>query len=109
MDGDILGKAGGDAIFGVRIGVNTRFKISLIIKGDRHLRNQEIVVYHYKIIKAYPESDERPRLVHFDAKHSYLLCLLRRADGRYEPTSGQIDPVDSVWELKRLVLDREPD
>ena len=108
VPGDILGTPGKDLLFGVRTGVDTRFRVLLVVKGDRHLTNQEIVVHHYKLAKVFPESMDRPRLVHFDAKHSYLLCLLNKADGRYEPTTGQIDPVDSVWELKPPIPDREP-
>ena len=41
------------------------------------------------------------------AKPEYLLFLKKMKDGRYEPVSGQIDPVDSI----RMVspLDNDPD
>ena len=105
---DILGTPGKDLSFGVRTGVDTRFRVLLVVKGDPHLTKQEIVVHHYKLAKVFPESRDQPRLVHFDAKHTYLLCLLHKFDGRYEPTTGQIDPVDSVWELKPPTPNTEP-
>src|SRR3954468_1329689 len=81
------------------IGVVTQFQTLLVLKGDKHDR---ITFHHYRL----PQSDvalvNGPSLVAFPkVDHvSYLLFLVREADGRFAPVAGQADPEDvSVQKL----------
>jgi hypothetical protein len=75
---------------GVRcIGVETAFKISAVLKGDRTIR--QLIFHHYRDSSA-PKVNGA-MLVRFDASpSSYLLFLVKEPDGRYAPTGGQVDP-----------------
>ena len=76
----------------IAIGVETRFKVEVVLKGDTTVR--EFVLHHYrepsKICK------NCPVLVFFDpaalSGREWLLFLIREKDGRYAPTGGQTDP-----------------
>jgi hypothetical protein len=92
-------------------GVNTRIEVQAVLKGD--LKGKELVIFHYRFSR---DSNQRfapngPDLVVFksDADKGaigphYLLFLKKLPDGRYEATSGQIDPIFSV---RRLILANE--
>lgn len=74
------------------IGVETQFKVSAVLKGDKALKN--LVLHHYRAPKPDVSYLNGPNLVSFDTskKRSFLIFLVREADGRYAPTSGQTDP-----------------
>jgi hypothetical protein len=79
------------------VGVETPCRIAAVLKGDKALK--QFTLHHYR-----EEADgalatvNGPLLVSFadpsDGKnlHSYLMFLVREADGRYAPTGGQTDP-----------------
>ena len=73
------------------VGVETRFRASAVLKGNRTLR--EFVLHHYREAIAQPTINA-PALAAFDPakKTSLLLFVVREADGRYAPTAGQTDP-----------------
>lgn len=85
------------------VGVETRFRVSAVLKGSRSLK--EFVLHHYR------EADPRPTinghsLVAFEPSKnvSFLLFLVREKDGRYVPTAGQTDPGSvSIHSLGSLV------
>lgn len=74
------------------IGVETQFRVSTVLKGDKALK--ELVLHHYRAPKPNEIYTNGPNLVSFDPskKRSFLVFLVREADGRYAPTSGQTDP-----------------
>lgn len=89
------------------IGVETRFTISAVLKGDK--ATKDIVLHHYRtadgsniphvvngpsFVSFAP--DENPIFIH----RTYILFLLREADGRYAPVVGQTDPGLAVKELE---------
>jgi hypothetical protein len=79
-------------ISAVRVtGVETKFAVSVVFKGDKALK--EFTLHHYRQTKegAVPNG---PLLAKFDPAHSrsFLLFLVREADGRYAPVLGQTDP-----------------
>jgi hypothetical protein len=98
------------------IGVNTEFKTLLVLKGSKR---QRFVLHHYresrnrdpnKIILGGPDlldfegPKDSSRSV-FSSKR-YLLFLVREADGRFAPVSGQQDPRGiSVQEVGGVTVD----
>jgi hypothetical protein len=89
------------------IGVETRFAVSAVVKGDKTLR--EIVFHHYRAtdgsnISRFPNGATfvsfqpvaRPTIT----QRTFVLFLAREADGRYAPIVGQTDPGGAVKELK---------
>lgn len=91
--------------------VNTAFRVSVVLKGE--LQGEQLTVLHYRL-KPGTSVPNGPLLVTFrmrdvvlrsgDAKvglgvPQYLLFLKKRADGRFEAVTGQIDPALSVREL----------
>ncbi len=74
------------------IGIETHFQISAVLKGEKNLKN--FTLHHYRASKADLPYPNGPMLVSFDLtkKHSFIIFLIREADGRYAPTSGQTDP-----------------
>lgn len=74
------------------IGVETRFRVSAVLKGGKALT--QFVLHHYREARPEAVSSNGPALVAFDPVKtgSFLLFLVREADGRYAPTSGQTDP-----------------
>jgi hypothetical protein len=86
------------------VGVETRFAVSAVLKGDQALR--EFVFHHY-----HPGPDgvivpNGPTFVSFAVPkkpavfpRTYILFLLREADGRYAPVVGQADPGMGTKEL----------
>jgi hypothetical protein len=102
-------------------GVNTRFRVVAAIKGETP--KDGLTVLHYRMGRLKPGKTENdqwfaaksgPNLVTFWVETlrvpvggsgvkvpapEYLLYLKKRADGRYEPVSGQYDPNLSVREV----------
>lgn len=77
------------------IGVETRFKVAAVLKGDPNLR--QLVLHHYREASSPQAELDGPFLVSFDPsdpaiRRSYVLFLLLEADGRFAPTGGQTDP-----------------
>jgi hypothetical protein len=98
------------------IGVNTEFKTLLVLKGSER---QRFVLHHYRDSRK-PDPNKvilgGPDLLDFegptDASGSvfsskrYLLFLVREADDRFAPVSGQQDPRGiSVQELGGVTVD----
>ena len=73
-------------------GVETHFQISAVLKGEKNLK--DFTLHHYRGSKPDIAYQNAPHLLSFDPskKHPYILFLIREADGRYAPTSGQTDP-----------------
>lgn len=77
------------------IGVETAFKIAAVLKGDAAVK--QFILHHYREANPPDIQLNGPSLVFFDpsdlsTRHSYLLFLVREADGRFAPTGGQTDP-----------------
>jgi hypothetical protein len=106
------------------VGQNTKFRVLQVLKGPKDLKS--MVVLHYKFGKIHDKAKKKmkkgdlnelidaPSFVSFftspteveiagwlDPKFrfQYLLYLKKRADGRFEPVSGQIDPNLAIREL----------
>jgi hypothetical protein len=89
------------------IGVETRFTVSAVLKGDKALR--DFVFHHYRTtygpnISHLPNG---PSFISFDPAanptippRTFILFLLREADGRYAPIVDQTDPGGAVRELR---------
>ncbi|MGO9208984.1 MAG: hypothetical protein ACLPXM_15710 [Terriglobales bacterium] len=74
------------------IGVETSFRVCLVLKGDKDMR--KLVLHHYRE-ESQAGAISGPALVSFDPQdqgYSYLMFLAREKDGRYAPTGGQTDP-----------------
>ena len=74
------------------VGVETTFRVSAVLKGDKSIK--QFVVRHYREAKPQPsQTTDGPALVAFDPSKnsSFLLFVVREADGRYAPTGGQTD------------------
>jgi hypothetical protein len=73
------------------VGVETRFQVSIVLKGSKGLGN--FVLHHYRQADR-AATINGPSLVTFEANRriSFLLFLVREKDGRYAPTAGQTDP-----------------
>jgi len=89
------------------IGVETRFTVSAVFKGDKALK--DFVFLHYRTIYGPNISHlpNGPTYVTFDpvakariAPRTFILFLRREADGRYAPVVGQTDPGGAVRELR---------
>jgi hypothetical protein len=73
------------------IGLETKFDVKAILKGNRKLH--QFVVHHYRLAKPeIPIVGDTPALLTFDVGASYLLFLVKEPDGRYGPASDQQDP-----------------
>ncbi len=80
------------------IGIETKFKVLVVLKGDK--KAKEFVVYHLR--EAKPENvPNGPQLISFDLKgqRRCLLFLKREADGRFVSATGQIDAAVGVKDL----------
>lgn len=91
------------------IGVETRFTVSAVLKGDKALR--DFVFHHYRTTDGLniAHVPNGPTFVSFDPvanptipPRTFILFLLREADGRYAPIVGQTDPGGAVRELRGL-------
>jgi hypothetical protein len=107
---DMLGDQPGKENF---VGVNTKFKIQVVLKSEWQ-PGQTIQVLHFRMKNKDLALPNGPRFVTFRTgpatlemakgkfnldTPSYLLFLKGRADGRYEMVTGQYDPVDAVRAL----------
>lgn len=77
------------------IGVETPFRVAVVLKGDKALK--QFTLHHYREAGGVLATVNGPLLVFVDPSdgknlHSYLMFLVREADGRYAPTGGQTDP-----------------
>lgn len=83
------------------IGVETEFEPQAILKGEKTVT--KLVMHHYRFANEQEARNRgRPNFAYFDPKKDqrFLLFLVREADGRYAPVSGQADPIlFSVLEL----------
>ena len=89
------------------IGVETRFTVSAVLKGDKALR--DFVFHHYRTTDGsnIPHVDNGPTFISFDpvvsptiTPRTFILFLHREADDRYAPVVGQTDPGGAVRELR---------
>jgi hypothetical protein len=76
------------------IGVETKFTVITVLKGSQAVKM--VTLHHYRADKM--EVPNAPFFMLFKPKKRYRLYLVREADGRYAPISGQIDPELSVRE-----------
>lgn len=87
------------------IGVETRFTVSAVIKGDRALK--DFVLHHYLLDPGGMVVPNAPTFVYFAVsekpsvrRRTYILFLHREAAGHYAPVVGQADPGLGVIELE---------
>jgi hypothetical protein len=99
------------------IGVTTEFQTLFVLKGSkarhftlhhyrepaRKLKPNEVILGGPDLLTFDPPKREKGILV---APKRYLLFLVREADGRFAPVSGQQDPRDiSVQEVSGITVD----
>jgi hypothetical protein len=87
------------------IGVESRFAVSAVLKGDKTLK--DFVLHHYHPSPALMIAPNGPTFVYFAVsknasapQRTYMLFLHREADGRYAPVVGKSDPGLGVRELE---------
>ena len=88
------------------VGVGTAFRVSAVLKGDRHITS--LTLHHCRVSRTPDEGGyaNGPAFVYFDPADpsrsgSYLLFLVREIDGRYAPAGGQMDPgINAITKLK---------
>jgi hypothetical protein len=87
------------------IGIETRFAVSAVLKGDKTLK--DLVVHNYRPVPGGIMVPNGPSFVHFGVsekpsvpRRTYILFLHREADGRYATVVGQTDPGLGVMELE---------
>jgi hypothetical protein len=89
------------------IGIATAFHISVVLKGEKTLKN--FVLHHYRTVDGtnVPHVPNGPTFVYFSPvederlyQQAYLLFLTREADGRYAPVVGQSDPGQGIRKLE---------
>src|SRR5262249_35805579 len=86
------------------VGINTKLERVLVLKGDKAVK--EFVLHHYRLDKNRAAMGHRPYFSQFKPKkhEAFLLFLIKKADGRYAPASGQVDPgAFSVIKLDGIV------
>jgi len=96
------------------VGVETRFSVSAVLKADKAF--SAVVFHHYRAADStnIPHVPNGPSFVSFDPpknsivnlvrekppiQRTYILFLIREADGRYAPVVGQADPGLGIKEL----------
>ncbi len=79
-------------------GVETRFQILSVLKGDPKLKT--FLLHHYREIDP-PVANNRLYLVSFDPKQKkkYLMYLKKESNDRYLAVSGQTDPEIAIKEI----------
>ena len=87
---------------GLLVGLTTSFAPKYVVKGTP--RERQIRLIHYELKDTDAIIINAPMLVSFEIDErviavEYLLFLKVRPDDRYEPVSGQIDPIMSVRKL----------
>ena len=87
------------------IGVETRFTVSAVIKGDEALK--DFVLHYYRPGPGGMVVPNGPSFIYFAISEkpsmrprTYILFLHQEADGRYAPVVGQADPGLGVRELQ---------
>ena len=87
------------------IGVETRFAVAAVLKGDSALK--EFTFHHYRTGTDGVIVPNGPMLVCFDPverttfrQRTFILFLHREADGRYASVVGQSDPGGGIKELR---------
>jgi hypothetical protein len=90
--------------------VHTTLEILVMLKGREPRRR--VVLLHYRWLSQDREFVNPPRYLVLDPSNrqppsgksfgSYLLYLKKGTHGRYEPVTGQIDPIYSVKALKPI-------
>jgi hypothetical protein len=88
-------------------GLSTEFQINAVLKSGQTnalTRGTKITFHHYRFNNPAELVINGPVLVEFTpeksgAFQSYLLFLVKKADGRYAPVTGQVDPDISVLKL----------
>jgi hypothetical protein len=100
-------------------GVETEFKPESVIKGN--MAGKTLTLLHFRLSAPIPNDgslriNDDPLLVSFRLpvpggltkmkewvdKVDYMLFLKKRADGRYEAVSGQVDPALAIKQLGEL-------
>ncbi|HWB59447.1 MAG TPA: hypothetical protein VG733_08145 [Chthoniobacteraceae bacterium] len=86
------------------MGVETRFAVSVVLKGDKTLK--DFILHHYRTPDDVMHVPNGPTFVSFAPvkdptipPHTFILFLVKEADGRYAPVAGQTDSGLSVREL----------
>ena len=89
---------GDETIFKI-IGVETKFKISAVLKGDKAIA--DFTLHHYRYGSNSPIAPNSPEFISFDPakKQAFLIFLVREADGRYASAFGQLDPGFAIHDL----------
>ena len=87
--------------------VDTVFSIETVLKGE--LKGPSVTVQHFRYWKPEASVIDGPSFVQFapSKKHRYLMFLGRKANGRYEPLTGQYDPDGSFFMLENYHISRE--
>jgi hypothetical protein len=81
-------------------GLETRFRISLCLKGHPD-SSGVLVLHHYRVIDPGPITYSYKLSFDPEAHECYLMFLVRERDGRYAPTGGQTHPaVNGIHLLK---------
>ena len=87
------------------IGVETRFAVSAVLKGDKALK--DFVLHHYRPGPGDMRVPNGPTFVYFAVsekpaapRRTYILFLQREVDSRFAPAVGQADPGLGVMELE---------
>ncbi len=85
------------------VGVETEFNVLAVLKGM--VEKKEFVLHHYKLPPDVGVIINGPLLIDFPAESNvrshYLMFSKRASDGRFEPVSGQVDPIDSIYRLSK--------
>jgi hypothetical protein len=86
------------------IGVETKFTIIAVFKGDKTLKN--FTLHHYCTPDSITHVANGPDFIAFEPvtnptlpQRTFILFLIKEADGRYAPVVGQTDPGGAVKEL----------
>jgi hypothetical protein len=72
------------------VGVESTFRVSLVLKGDKSL--EEVTLHHYRLANEKDMPVDGPSFVAFgqaEPAEGFLMFLLREADGRYAPCGGK--------------------
>lgn len=83
------------------VGVETKFEVQVVLKGEKQ-DLKDFVVYYLREPDKQPAAPNGPMFATFNLKQPtrYLLFLKRDADGRYVSTTGQTDSAIGVKDLQ---------
>ena len=86
------------------VGVETKFSVHALFKGDK---TKDFVLHHYRPDDSGMIVPNGPGFLSFEPvdnptalRRTYILFLVREADGRYAPVVGQAEPGLAIRELK---------